>query len=188
MKRILLISMLLVIAISISFSQIAYKKGDKVGSLMLGLGSFVYEPDATSTVPPLSVAADWGYNENISVGGILSYTASKYEWNNVWGNYGYKYTWSYIIVAARGAYHLDVLHDSKIDTYGGVSLGFKIASTSETYTGDWGLIPHTTAASGGGILFGLFAGGRYYFSPNLAAQAEVGFGIALLNIGIAYKL
>ena len=33
MKRILLISLLLVLALSVSFGQIAYKKGDQVGSL-----------------------------------------------------------------------------------------------------------------------------------------------------------
>jgi hypothetical protein len=61
-------------------------------------------------------------------------------------------------------------------------LGYEIASES-TDNSNW-------PVSGGGstLLFSAFVGGRYYFTPNLAAQAEIGFGLALLNIGVAYKL
>jgi hypothetical protein len=185
MKRILLISLLLVLALSVSFGQIAYKQGDQVASVMIGFGSTVYTSDATSTVPPLSATFDYGYNENISLGGIISYTGSKYEWSGY--GYGYKYTWSYLIIAARGAYHYDLLHNSKIDTYGGVALGYDIASSSATYNGNWGYLGQPSAESSGGVLFGLYVVGRYYFSPNLAAQLELGYGIAYFNIGIAYK-
>jgi hypothetical protein len=176
MKRFLLIAVLLILALGISFGQIAYKKGDQVGSAMLGLGSFVYTSGASSSLPPLSVAFDYGYNENISFGGLLSYTRASEDFGYV------KWTWSYMIIAARGAYHYDLLHQSNIDTYGGLMLGYEIASES-TDNSNW-------PVSGGGstLLFSAFVGGRYYFTPNLAAQAEIGFGLALLNIGVAYKL
>jgi hypothetical protein len=153
MKRILLISLLLVLALSISFGQIAYKKGDQVGSFMFGIGSFVYTSDATSTVPPLSIAYDFGYNENISFGGLLSYTASKYEWNSSYYNYGYKDTWSYIVIGARGAYHYDLLHNSNVDTYAGLMLGYNISSFSETTTGNTPSYWTGGSNSSGGILF-----------------------------------
>jgi hypothetical protein len=178
MKRILLISVLLVLALSISFGQIAYKKSDQVGSLMIGLGSLVYTSGASGSVPPLTVAYDMGYNENISFGGLVSYTGAKYDW----GYGGYNTTWTYIIIAARGAYHLDLLHKDNIDTYGGLMLGYDIASVSTNYNA-FGY----SASAGGGLLFGGFVGGRYYFNPNLAVQAELGFGLAILNIGVAYK-
>jgi hypothetical protein len=188
MKRILLISVLLVLALSISFGQIAYKKGDQVGSAMIGLGSFVYASGASSSLPPLSLAYDYGYNENISFGGLISYTSASetYDTYTYTGGYTYvpvtaKWTWSYIIIGARAAYHYDLLHNSNIDTYGGVMLGYEIASTSSDNTS------YPVSSSGSTMLFSGYVGGRYYFSPNLAAQAEIGFGLALLNIGVAYK-
>jgi len=174
MKRVLLIALLLVVAISLSFSQIAYKKGDQVGSAMIGLGSFVIESGATGGVPPISVAYDYGFNENISFGGLLGYTSASEDY----GFYSWK--WTYIIVGARGAYHYDLLHKDNIDTYAGLMLGYEIASFSSTPS-------YPYAPTYGGFLFSGYAGARYYFTPNLAAQAEVGFGLALLNIGVAYK-
>lgn len=32
-----------------------------------------------------------------------------------------------------------------------------------------------------------FAGGRYYFTKNFAANAEVGYGVAILQLGVSYK-
>jgi len=184
MKRAILIAIVTLFALSLSFAQIAYQKEDRVGSLMYGIGSYVYASNATASFPPLTAAYDMGYNENISFGGLVSYTSSKYDFSGF--GYGYTWTWSYLIIAARGAYHYDLLHNDKIDTYGGLMLGYNIASFSETHTGTgFGL---GGGSANGGILFGGYAGGRYFFTPNLAAQVELGFGLALLNIGIAYKL
>jgi hypothetical protein len=174
MKRILLISVLLVLALSISFGQIAYKKGDQVGSVAFGLGSFVVESGATGGVPPLSFAYDYGFNENISLGGLISYTSASEDF----GVYNWK--WTYIIIGARGAYHYDLLHNANVDTYAGLMLGYDIASFSSTPS-------YPLSPSYGGMVFSGYAGARYYFTPQLAAQAEVGFGLALLNIGVAYK-
>ena len=188
MKRVLLISVLLILALSISFGQIAFKKGDNTASAMVGFGSTIFASGATGTIPPISAAFDYGYNENISLGGILSITGSKEE-GNVGAGLGYKFTYSYIIIAARGAYHYDLLHNDKVDTYGGLMIGYDIASSSSELTGTWpAYYPTPTAASVGGFSAGLFIGGRYFFSPQLAAQVELGYGIAYLNVGIAYKL
>jgi hypothetical protein len=192
MKYILTALVVSAMMVSFSFGQIAYKKGDQTLSATLGIGSLVYETNATSTVPPLTLAYDYGYNENISLGGLVSYTASKYEWNDSYlGNeYGYKWTWSYFVIAARGSYHYDLFHSSNVDTYGGLILGYDIASSSSEYTGDWGGYygGEPSAASSGGLIFGGYVGARYFFTPKFAAQAELGFGLAVLNIGVAYKL
>ncbi len=188
MKRILVLSVLAILIASVSFGQMAYKKGDRTVSAMFGLG-FTHSLSGTTTaVPPLSAAFDYGYDQNISFGGIIGFESEKYDWSGY--GYGYKFTYSYLIIAARGAYHLDLIHNAKFDTYGGVMVGYDIASSSAEYTGNWaggfGLQP--SAESVGGVVFGVFAGGRYYFNPNLAAQIEVGYGLSLVNIGIAYKL
>jgi hypothetical protein len=183
MKRILLISMLLFIVVGLSFSQMAYNKGDQVVSLGLGIGGFAGAYGSTG------IAFSGGYenaiHENISLGGIVGYSSST---EDIYGSWGWKYT--YILIGARGAYHFDVLHNSNIDTYAGVMLGYNIVSSSETGTNPYAGYPGYTvsSASASYILFGAFIGGRYYFNPNLAAQVELGYGVGFLNVGIAYKL
>jgi hypothetical protein len=182
MKRILLISILLVIVVGLSFSQMAYKKGDQVINLGIGLGGFagVYGTGG--------IAITGGYEnavtENISLGGVLGYSSSSDDFGF---GYGWKYT--YILIGARGAYHLDLFHNPMIDTYGGILLGYNIVSskatgTLPTYYGFGG----SYSASASFLEYGIFIGGRYYFSPKWAVQAELGYGLGILNVGIAYKL
>ncbi len=186
MKRILLISLLLFLALSISFGQIAYKKGDQVASVSLGLGSVYALSGTTGGTPPLVATYDYGYNENISLGGLFGYTSS--SWSAAYGGYSETSTISDIVIGVRGAYHYDVLHNDKIDTYGGVMLAYDIESASTTsnlpaiyqaYAG--------SVATASALKIGFFLGGRYYFSPNWAGQVELGYDIAYLKIGIGYK-
>jgi hypothetical protein len=177
MKRILLISTLLVIVVSLSFSQMAYKKGDQVINLGIGLGGFagVYGSGG--------IAITGGYesaiHENISLGGVIGYSSSSYDYGYFGNSNSWKFT--YILIGARGAYHIDLAKDPKIDTYGGILLGYNIVSFSG---------PSVTYYSPGGsyLAFGIFVGGRYYFNPKWAVQAELGYGLGILNVGIAYKL
>jgi len=180
MKRILAVAVLLVVALSVSFSQMSYKKGDQNVSAMIGLGG-VGGLYGTSTIPAISVSYDYGYNENITFGGIAGYAGSSEDF--YWAEYKY----SYIIIAARGAYHLDLLHNSNLDTYGGIMLGYNIVSSSVSNKAGYAGTYNATASSSY-MLFGGFIGGRYYFTPNLAAQAELGYGLGILNLGISYKL
>lgn len=167
MKRVLTVSMLLLVIVFFAQAQMAYKQGDQVAGVY-GSGGF----------PPISVAYETGLTENISVGGLLGYTTSEESY------WTWKWTYSYIIIAARGAYHIDLFHKSNIDTYGGLLLGYNIVSSSVEGPGTaWGY-----SAGGSYLLFGGFIGGRYYFSPKLAAQAELGYGMGYLTIGISYKL
>jgi len=40
---------------------------------------------------------------------------------------------------------------------------------------------------GSGVGLSLYIGGRYFFTDNIAALVELGYGVAYLNIGIAIK-
>ena len=180
MKRILLISLLLVIAVSLSFSQMAYKMGDQVVNLGIGLGGFAGSYGSGSVA--ITGGYEYGVTENISLGGVLGYSSST---DTYWGDYGWKYT--YILIGARGAYHADLFHNPKIDTYGGLLVGYNIVSNSVTGTAPYyGYIGSSASASY--LEFGLFVGGRYYFDPHWAVQAELGYGLGIFNIGVAYKL
>jgi hypothetical protein len=184
MKRftgvLLIVTLASLFLVSLSFGQMAYKSGDNVLSAGLGLGGFagVY---GDATLPPISVGYEVGYNENISIGGLAGIAGSEAKYTWFGGSYGWEYT--YIIIAARGAYHFDVFKNERIDSYAGVTIGYNIVSVKET-----GNIPGGFSASGSYFLYGGHLGLRYYFSPNLGAQIELGYGIGTINVGIAYNM
>jgi len=158
----------------------AYKKGDQVINLGIGIGGFA---GAYGTG---GIAFTGGYenaiNENISLGGVLGYSSSSEDFF-----YGqWKYT--YFLIAVRGAYHYDLLHDPNIDTYGGILLGYNIVSSSTTWNNGYNGLFGSYSASASFLEYGIFVGGRYYFNPKWAIQAELGYGLGILNVGIAYKL
>jgi hypothetical protein len=167
MKRILLLSVLVIFIASMSFGQMAYNKGDQVVSLGLGLGGLAGGYGSSGVA--ITGGYEYGIHENISLGGIVSYASSS----------DLVVTITNIVIGARGAYHIDLLHKDNIDTYGGLMLGYNIVSSNLPAGWGWTYPSY--------MFFGLFAGGRYYFNPNLAVQAELGWGLGFLNVGIAYK-
>ena len=160
-----------------------FNKGDKVLSFGFGLGS-TYVTWGTyykTSVPPIFVSGDYCVREklgpgNLGVGGILAYSAYKYDV----GNWGWKYTT--FIIGARGTYHFTDLVP-KLDLYGGIVLGAKIVSNKSF--GDYPGYGYT--ANNSGVLYDIFAGARYYFSDNFGVMAELGYGIAWLKLGVSIK-
>jgi hypothetical protein len=150
-----------------------FKEKDKVLNIGIGLGSAIYATGASTSFPPLSASFEYGLKEGvgpgvIGIGGLLGYTSANY--------YGWKT--SYTVIGVRGSYHLVDLAD-KLDAYGGLMLGYSIVSNS----GSIG----TYTASSSGANFSIFAGARYYLTDKFAVMAELGYGFAILNVGVALK-
>jgi hypothetical protein len=184
MKKILpvLVALLVATTLLVSVTNAQAKKGENVITAGLGLGyPGVY---GTSGMPPIFVTFDHAIIPNVSVGGVVSYSTSKYEWTGV---SDYKWSYTYIFIGARGAYHFaDQIKDLKnTDLYGGLTLGYSIVGSK--FDGkDERAYPYS--AGGGWFGFGIFIGGRYYFSPKFAATAELGYDIGFFKIGVSYKL
>ncbi len=188
MKNLTRIS-LLVIAMAIFMSQTpakgqAFKNGDMVGNLGVGFGWYGYGYGATS-LPAFSLSLEKGIKDiqnvgPLSIGGIIGFKHASFDYalNDKW-------TWNDIIIAARGAIHYDLFKVSKLDTYGGVALGVRIETESYTDVfGGTGRL-HSSFTHG---LFALYVGGRYFFSDNLAAFGELGYGLGYLTLGLSFKL
>ena len=181
MKRIVL-SILCVFVVFGASAQ-TFSKGDKVVNLGLGLGNTVYSGSGYKTsIPPISGSFEYGVVDNLfddksslGVGGYLGYTSSKYDLGN---NYDYKY--SSTIVGVRGSLHYDFIE--KLDTYTGLSLGYNIVSAKSDYKGLGSYKAESSA-----LYWGWYLGARYYFTDSFAAMAEIGYDIAYLNIGVAFK-
>ncbi len=180
MKKVLTVSLLLVLVLAATSLYAQDKKGDNVITAGIGLGyPGLY---GTSSMPPIFVSFDHAVVNKISVGGILAYSGSSYE------VFDYKWSYTYIFVGARGAYHVaeDLKLPSDVDLYGGLTLGYNIVSSSVSGPA----VPFGGFYSAGGsyFQFGIYAGGRYYFSKNWGATAEVGYDIGYIKIGVSYKL
>ncbi len=162
----------------------AFVKGEKVLNLTLGLGNNLYSGTYyKNQIPPLSASMEIGVVDEIAekgvigVGPYLGYSSFKYEYSN----WGWKY--SNLIIGARGNFHYPLV--DKLDTYTGLLLGYNIASSKEFGSSNQG---QEYSYSAGGITWAGYIGGRYYFKDNFAVMAELGYGIAYLNVGVALKI
>jgi hypothetical protein len=150
-----------------------YEEGDNLLNVGFGLGA-TFGTGKTS-IPPVSASFEHGFTDKISAGALVGFAGSK----EVVGAYTFKY--SYIIIGARGSYHF--YNTDKIDAYGGALLGYNIGN-SKVEGPAGGLISPSKV---GGVVFGAHVGARYYFNDQIGAFAEVGYGVALLNLGLAVK-
>lgn len=185
MKKIVLF--LVVVAFSLTqlvAQEPTFEKGNKVLNLGIGLGSTLYSGTYyKSQVPPVSGSLEFGIVDNvlekgvIGVGPYLGYSSYKYEYSG----WGWKY--SNVIVGARGNFHYPLV--DKLDTYTGLLLGYNVASSKEfgNATPGWDY-----SYSAGGVVWSWFVGARYYFSEKFGVMAELGYGIAYLNLGVSLKL
>ena len=184
MKKLLLMFVVACFALTQLIAQEpTFVKGDKALNIGIGLGSTLYSGTYyKSQIPPISASLEFGVVDNviekgvIGVGPYIGYSSYKYEYSG----WGWKYT--NIIIGARGNFHYPLVN--KLDTYTGLLLGYNVASSKEF--GD--VVPGWDYSySAGGIAWSWFIGGRYYFKETFAVMAELGYGIAYLNLGIALK-
>ncbi len=169
-KHVSMIVLCALLGITRSFGQ-AYEQGDKLLNIGVGLGSQFMAAGAKGT-PPVGLSLEFGATDKISVGAYAGYAGAKVE--TVVGDWKY----NYIIVGGRGSYHFDFGVEN-LDPYAGIVLGYNIASVSTD--------TNLPTASAGGFLWGAHAGARYFFGPKFGAFAEVGYGVAWLNVGLAFK-
>jgi hypothetical protein len=158
-----------------------FEKGDKALNLGIGLGSTLYSGTYyKSQIPPVSASLEFGIVDNIiekgviGVGPYLGYSSYKWEYSG----YGWKY--SSILIGVKGNFHYPLVN--KLDTYTGLLLGYNVLSHKEI-----GVPINDDSWSSSHIAWSWFVGGRYYFKDTFAVMAELGYGIAYLNLGIALK-
>jgi len=158
----------------------SFNNGDNLVNIGIGVGSPFFGSGYKASLPiNPSISYEKGVTDVISVGGQLSYASAKFDDDF---DSGYSFKESAVYIGARGSYHFNQAFDldSKFDVYGGVSLGYVAVSVSDN-TGSLG-------ATASGVGFGLFGGGKYFFSPGTAIYAEVGYqSLSFLNIGVAFK-
>ena len=176
MKKLLLAVIVLVSISQLTMAQrVLINKGDQYAGVKLALGSI------GGASMGFIGNYEMGLQENIGVGGAVAYSG----YSETSGGGEWKY--SNILILATGTYHMDLLKNEKLDTWGALNIGYNVASASWTWKTNPYNLPNPSV-SVGGFVVGLSANGRYMLAEKWYATASVGFGLGILNIGIDYKL
>ena len=165
-----------------------FGEGTNILHLGVGFGSPYYYSGSTSSIPPVHASFEHGITENIGIGGLVGYTSATWDAGSLGSlsNYSYKWKFTYVIVGLRGIYHF--INTDKGDLYGGVMLGYNVASASFSSTDPNVNNSLYVAPSVGGLAFSGFVGGRYMFSEKIGGFAELGYNIAWISVGLTIKM
>lgn len=143
--------------------------------LNLGLGAGYYNGGGV----PFVASAEWAINDAISIGPYLGLTSWR---NNI---AGIRYSYTFFDLGVRGSYHFTKhlnINTDQLDLYGTVFLGYR--GVSGGYDGPFGYDdPYD-----GYLRLGVTGGARWYFSDKFAVNAELGYGVSTLLIGVTFKL
>jgi hypothetical protein len=168
----------------------SFDTGDNVLGLTFGIGGHYTASGSgySSQSPAIGLFYEHGMPweagpGTIGLGGYVGYKTLRYK--SVVFPFTYDWRWNYTILGVRGAYHYEFLEN--LDTYGGLMLSYHIVSFSDKSFSESGYYYVYTGGSASGVDLSLFLGGRYYFSEKFGALLELGYGIAYLNLGLAYK-
>ena len=121
----------------------------------------------------------------VGIGGMFRY----WSWSTDEGSYGgetWGWTYTDIMFGVQGLYHFKMEND-KLDPFAGLTLAYDAASVK--YKGPSGY--NWPSPTWGGITLGFAAGGRYWFSPNIAGVIRFGAGsssYSALDLGVDFKL
>ena len=166
-----------------SYAQ-QFVKETNIVSAGAGLGSSIGSFSYGSQTPALSLSYERGVWE-VGGPGVISLGAYVGSKSYKYSGPDYSQKWSYTIIGVRSAYHYNGIKSDKFDVYGGVMLSYNILKYSLKESNGYNYNGGGSYGSGTG--FTLYVGGRYFFSQNIAAFAELGYGVSYLTLGLAFK-
>lgn len=172
-KTITTAAMLLAILLVNPFNLLAQYSGEGTIDISAGIGLVSGLPGSGGV--PIALSGDYGLNENVSVGGVIAFASNEERYS---GGIGWDRT--HFIIGVTGSYHHSLVEG--VDTYGGLMLGYNSVSVSRV--GSF-VFPEPDNS---GLVYQIYVGGNYFFTPNFGAYAELGYGVAIINLGVTYRL
>lgn len=189
MKKTTVLTALLLCSRLLFAQDESIQKGSVKLSAGLGLGSYIKIVGGKTTFPPITGSVEFAIDENTTIGPVVGYTAVEEQYYYPSLGWDDTYRTSNLLIGAKGNYYF--VTNRSWEVYGGGFLGYDIVSTklvSKNNNGMGSSGISTYSADIGGFLYGVQVGARRKFSPNIAAFAELGYGIAVLNIGLTFSL
>lgn len=162
-----------------------------VVALCLALGAASASAQFTATtldVGPTIGLGGLGAGAGLNIGGRLEKAIKELPslGNGILGIDVFAQRWSFdcsggcdasvIFLGARVNYHFVIKSNPKIDPFIGLGLGYAKFSVDNSFF------------DASGTDFVGNAGIRYYFTPKMAAYADLGTGAATINLGVMFKL
>lgn len=178
-----------VVGLSTPKVQAQLKGGENLLNVGLGFGSAYSYASGYKGFPAVSVSFERVIPKQLgpgllAVGGIITRRSIAHKFKGYDGegvDYDYKNRYTNTVVGVRGTYHWEQLNTEKYDVYGGVQTGLRF----ENYKSKW---EDETIKDKYTHFYGsVIVGGRYYFTSNLSAFAELGYDVTWTKIGISAK-
>lgn len=193
MKKISLLIAGLMLVILSAQSQDPFSKGSSAINLGVGFGNTVYTGVGYKMGwPTISASYEYGIVEVamgsslkgiVSVGGLVGFGGSKYDYS--YFGWGYDVKTNYFLVAVRGNYHF-IFHP-KFDPYAGIILGYYFGNSKVTYSSGYPVTAPEYKANNGGFHGGAYAGARWFFTPAFAVFTELGWNVSIFTVGATFK-
>lgn len=176
----LLTAAMVVVAFTFTQAQGVFQKGDNVINLTVGFGAPYY---GTGYSPAIAFGASYEHcffddmingDFSIGIGGFVGFSGNTYTAGGLVERKD-----RYFVVAGRGTFHWTGVEN--LDLYAGVHLGPKFSTSQENGTIPSGNTP------GNVFYHSEFVGARWYFTDAFCATAEIGNGLAFVNVGVGFK-
>jgi len=178
MKKILLSVSLLLITM-VSANAQAVSKGDKIITLGIGFENYFINSGFKYSFLPLNASLEYCFMDNLfdensalGIGGYFGYASSKLKIA------GGTVKQNYTTFGAKGYFHYNFVRD--LDTYGGLMLGYNSVNTTAPLNNSY----WNESSS---VTYSLFVGARYFFTDNIGAFAEIGYGVTAIELGVAFR-
>jgi len=188
---------LVITLIAISFTTLnaqnqAFKKGNLNLSLGYGIIPTFINEGGNVNMPPISARLGYAVTNNFNLAGYVGYSATTSKPEIISDGILSETRNDLVILGLRGEFHTN--RDEKFDFYGGFMFGYNIPMVEETSSNDGSKIirnpdePFKYPEAENNFIYSGFVGASYFFKPKMAAYAEVGYGISLVNLGLTFKL
>lgn len=167
-------------------AQEIFGKGTQTFTAGVGL----FGTMANVKVPPLMLSYEYGVAENLINGnnGSIGIGVKGGYYATGTDAVGFKNRIHSGIIGGTASFHYQFA--SKFDTYAGIFLGAYLVGASSSVGSVGGLDIAATqknSAVSAGFGWGAHLGGRYYFTPAFAVNAELGYGYSILNLGVTFR-
>ncbi|MEQ3675861.1 MAG: outer membrane beta-barrel protein [Dokdonia sp.] len=157
------------------YANAQIEKGDSMITLALGVSPTFYSGNGfEASLPPIEAAYEYAISDNITVGGFAGIATAEFR------SAGFGYDYTYILAGGLGNYHF--VNSETFDVYVGAKLGYVNVSSKEVGAA-FGI-----NAESSGILFGGQLGARYWITETIAINAEAGYGVAALRLGVSFSI
>jgi hypothetical protein len=164
-----------------------FREGNHVLGVGVGFGGVFGFSGFSSQTPTFSLNYEYGIKEldfgaTIGAGGIVGYKSISYE--SYFNNDRYYDKWNIIVIGGKGTFHYDFHNIRKLDTYANAMVTYHILSNKNNFPVGY----NNSRSYASAVYTSLTVGAKYYFTDQIAAFVDLGYGVSWITAGVSYKL